>query len=69
MDNNQPSFMRRVRGAYRELAKREPNRIVLIEGSGDPDKVENEIWEVISSRFSMLASVARSKIEDRKSKM
>jgi len=42
---------------------------VLIDGSGDADKVENEIWEVISSRFSALASVAKSKIEDRKSKI
>jgi hypothetical protein len=62
-------FYERVRGAYRELAEREPNRIVLIDGSSDADKVENEMWEVISSRFSALASVAKSRIEDRKSKI
>ena len=69
MEQQPAEFYERVRGAYRELAEREPNRIVLIDGSGNPDKVENEIWEVISSRFSTLASVAKSKIEDRKSKM
>ena len=69
MEQQPAEFYERVRGAYRELAEREPNRIVLIDGSGDADKVENEVWEVISSRFSALASVARSKIENRKPKM
>jgi dTMP kinase len=69
MEQQPAEFYERVRQAYRELAEREPNRIVLIDGSGNPDKIENEIWEVISSRFSALASAAKSKTENRKSKM
>jgi len=51
MEQQPAEFYERVRGAYRELAEREPNRIVLIDGSGDADKVENEIWKIISSRY------------------
>ena len=69
MEQQPAEFYERVRGAYRELAEREPNRIVLIDGSGNPDKIENEIWEVISSRFSALAAAAKSKLENRNSKI
>jgi dTMP kinase len=69
MEQQPAEFYDRVRQAYRELAEREPNRIVLIDGSGDADKIENEIWEVISSRFSVLALAAKSKIQNPKSKI
>jgi dTMP kinase len=69
MEQQPAEFYERVRGAYRELAEREPNRIVLIDGSGAPDKIEHEIWEVISARFSALALAPKSKIENRKSKI
>jgi dTMP kinase len=69
MEQQAPEFYDRVRQAYRELAEREPNRIVLIDGSGDADEIENEIWEVISSRFSALAAAAKSKVETRNSKI
>ena len=69
MEQQPAEFYDRVRDAYRELAERESNRIVLIDGSGNPDKIENEIWEVISSRFSALAAAAKSKVENRNSKI
>jgi dTMP kinase len=69
MEQQAPEFYDRVRQAYRELAEREPNRIVLIDGSGDADEIENEIWDVISSRFSALAAAAKSKVESRNSKI
>ena len=58
MEQQPPEFYEQVRQAYRELAAREPNRIVLIDGSGDADKVENEIWETLRARFSILAKTS-----------
>jgi dTMP kinase len=54
MEQQPAEFYEQVRQAYRELAAREPNRIVLIDGSGDADKIENEIWETLCSRFPNL---------------
>jgi dTMP kinase len=62
MEQQPDEFYERVREAYRDLAAREPNRIVLIDGSGGPDEIENEIWKIISSRFPAIASPTKSKI-------
>jgi len=50
------AFYERVREAYHELAKGEPKRIVLIDGSREADQIENEIWEMLCSRFPVLAT-------------
>ena len=54
MEQQPAEFYEDVREAYRELAKRDPNRVVLIDGSRDADQVANEIWETVSSRFPAL---------------
>jgi dTMP kinase len=54
MEQQPAEFYERVREAYRELAKRESNRIVLIDGSRDADLIEKEIWETLCSRFPSL---------------
>ena len=54
MEREPEEFYQRVREAYRELAAREPNRIVLIDGARDVDDAEREIWETLSSRFPNL---------------
>src|SRR5256712_8987448 len=41
MEQQSAEFYERVRAAYRELATREPNRIVLIDGSQSQDKIDN----------------------------
>jgi dTMP kinase len=51
MEQEPAEFYERVRQAYRELAKRESRRIVLIEGSQSADEIEKEIWQLIVSRF------------------
>ena len=48
----------RVCQGYRELAQREPNRFILIDGAQSPDAIEEQIWNAV-----------QSKIENRKSKM
>ena len=55
MEQQPAEFYERVREAYRELAKRESKRIVLIDGSRNADQIENEIWEMLLSRFPLLA--------------
>jgi dTMP kinase len=60
MEQEPAEFYERVRGAYRELAAREPNRIVLINGARDADEIENEVWEMLCSRFPALATNPQS---------
>jgi dTMP kinase len=56
MEREPVEFYERVRDGYREVATREPERIVLIDGSRDADEIEIEIWKALCSRFSVLAT-------------
>jgi dTMP kinase len=58
MEQQPTEFYERVRKGYRELAAHEPNRIVLIDGSGDIEEIEKQIWKTLSSRFSVLAKAS-----------
>jgi dTMP kinase len=60
MEQEPADFYERVRRGYRDLAEREPNRVVLIDGSADPDEIENQIWGVLSSRFSAVTGNPQS---------
>src|SRR5216110_1986810 len=60
MEQEPAEFYERVRRGYRDLAAREPNRIVLIDGSADPDEIENQIWKILSSRFSAVTGNPQS---------
>jgi dTMP kinase len=60
MEQQPAEFYERVRRGYRDLAAREPNRIVLIGGSRDADEIENEIWNILSSRFPALSANRQS---------
>src|SRR6266581_1690990 len=53
-------------GAARDLAAREPKRIVLINGSRDADVIEHEIWQIVAARFPVLTALAKSQIANRK---
>jgi dTMP kinase len=54
MEQQPAEFYERVREGYRELARQEPKRIVLIDGSRDADDIEGQIWKTASSRFPAL---------------
>ena len=56
MEQEPAEFYERVREAYRQLAKREPNRVVLIDGSRTADEIESEIWNILASRFPSLTA-------------
>ena len=60
MEQQPTEFYERVREGYRELAAHEPKRIVLINGSRDPDEIETEIWKTLCSRFSVLAKTSNN---------
>jgi len=60
MEQQPVEFYERVRDGYRELAAQEPKRIILIDGSRNPDEIEREIWERLFSRFSLLAETSDS---------
>jgi dTMP kinase len=46
-------FHRRAREAYLAIARREPQRVRVIEASGAPDLVFEETWRHIAERFSL----------------
>lgn len=46
------AFQQLVAGAYEEIARREPERVVPVDGTGSPDEVHGRIMEVIGSRAS-----------------
>jgi dTMP kinase len=58
MEQQPAEFYERVREGYRELATHEPKRIVMIDGSGDVDEIEKQIWKTLCSRFSVLAKTS-----------
>lgn len=53
-EQEQSEFFRRVWEKYREIARREPDRVVLIEGNLGADEVHEQIVEVISERLVAL---------------
>jgi len=58
MEQQPAEFYERVRAGYRDLARHEPTRLVMVDGSGDVDEIEKQIWETLSSRFSVLAKIS-----------
>jgi dTMP kinase len=69
MEQEPLEFYERVSQGYRELARREPARIRLLDGTQSPDEIENEIWDMVSQRFPVVAATEKSQIANRKSKM
>ncbi len=47
------AFHRTVRAAYLELARREPERITLVQSDGDPAAVFEQTWKRLEERFSL----------------
>jgi dTMP kinase len=67
MEQEPAKFYEEIREAYRQLAKREPNRVVLIDGSRPVDKIDIKVWETLSARFPTLAKNPKSEIQNPKS--
>jgi dTMP kinase len=56
MEDEPEEFHARVINAYRELAQRDPKRIILIDGRNSADAVEDQIWRAVSTCFSRLSN-------------
>ena len=59
MEMQPEDFYERVIEGYRNLAKNEPKRIVLIDGSTSADEIEGQIWQILSSRFPSLTTKSK----------
>ena len=55
-------FYERVCQGYRELAQRDPNRFILIDGARSPDAIEQQIWNAVQSKFEIRSASGRSKL-------
>ena len=67
MEMQPDGFYEEVIQAYRELAKAEADRVVMVDGSKSADAIEAEIWGIVCERFPQLAG--KSKGKSPKSKM
>jgi dTMP kinase len=61
MEMESDEFYEQVIEGYRDLAKRESKRVILIDGSRSPEKIENEILKILSQKFPQLASTSNIK--------
>lgn len=61
-EKEQDEFYSRVWRKYREIAKREPDRVVLIEGNLGIDEVQEQIVEAVSERLVTVLGTARSNV-------
>ncbi len=68
MEQEPVEFYERVCAAYHDLARREPDRVVLMDGSQTPDEIETQIWDLLTDRLPAIASVKQSQIANPKSK-
>jgi len=57
MEQQPEEFYERVRTAYRELAGHESKRIVLVDGGGSPESINNAIWKTLTERFPNLTKI------------
>jgi dTMP kinase len=64
MEQEPAEFYEKIGEAYRHLAKQEPTRIILIDGSQSIDRIDSQIWEILLSRFPAFAT--KSKIPPRR---
>lgn len=69
MEQEPLDFYERVCAGYRELAREDPERFRLLDGSRAPEEIENEIWEAVSRQFPIFSAPEKSKIENRNSKL
>lgn len=60
MEQEPVEFYERVCEAYRDLARNEPDRCLLIDGTGSADDIENQIWNAVTRRFPAFAVLKKS---------
>jgi len=53
MESAGKEFYERVRSGYMEIAKNEPNRLVLINGAATIQDVEREVWRLVKRKLNL----------------
>jgi len=53
MDFETVEFYERVRDAYLEVAKKEPNRLQVIDASGSVDEIQRHVLEIVTSSLKI----------------
>jgi dTMP kinase len=67
LEDESNEFHERVIRAYRDLAKNEPKRVVLIDGRFSVDAIGNQIWQTLTARFPAVARPQRSTLNSQPS--
>ena len=62
MEEEPIEFYERVCQGYRELAQREPDRFILLDGAQSPDAIEKQIWTAVQSKIENRSASGRSKM-------
>lgn len=61
IDQQAVDFHHRVRDAYHELARREPQRFRLIDGHGTPEQIAEQVWSEVNKALQSRNSRSVSK--------
>jgi len=69
MEQEPDEFYERVCAGYRELAGREPDRIILLDGAQSPDEIESQIWDTLTNRLPTFAAIDKSAIRSPQSEI
>lgn len=54
------AFFTRVRSAYLEIAKREPERVMLVDARGTPEQTHAKIMEIVSKSLGVRSGTVRN---------
>jgi dTMP kinase len=59
MEQEPAEFYGKIGEGYHQLAKQEPARIILIDGSQSIDQIDTQIWEILANRFPSFATKSK----------
>jgi dTMP kinase len=62
MEQEPIEFYERVCEGYRELARAEPDRLIVIDGAQSADAIEEQIWASVQSKIENLSASGGSKM-------
>ena len=54
------AFFTRVHNAYLDIARREPERVVVVDARGTADETQEKIFEIVSGRLMLKGSAGRA---------
>ena len=54
------AFFTRVHSAYLEIAKREPERVLLVNARGTPDQTQKKIFEIVAAKLQLAPGRGRN---------